>query len=667
MNAPADQTRSDTPRLRDIALAAIAGTCLRGNESRPSPEEAILQKTFDLVAGSGRTLAETFDAALQHPASGDVALVSVVQTLALERIEALAIALAASVEDDPLVGRVLAHVQAPVGGSRPTLGLICHAFDAAFETSNSTLARLLGGAAVQTGFLTILDDSAPLPERPLTVPAVLCLSLAGHDGSWPGATIGGKGTESVALPISVLDQAQRHATALGEQPHRALVLRTGSPAEGRAVAGAVAGSLERRPLFIETDKLAGLGPWLILRRLLPVHCLELSPGERRTFPAISGYTGPIVFVCGPEGAVETAHGAAASWILQVPAEDERRALWMSVLHEKAIAAQLARDFRHGAGRIAHLGRLAQHQAAIARHKKVGRDDVIAAAWTGEGSGLDALAEPLRTRVTDSALILGTSLRADLEALLLRCRGRDSLVDGLGESAKTRYRPGVRALFTGSSGTGKTLASGWIATQLGLPLYRVDLASVTSKYIGETEKNLSQLLARAEQAEVILLFDEADSLFGKRTDISDSNDRFANAQTNYLLQRIENYDGIVLLTSNSQSRFDASFARRLDFIVEFPAPGPEERRALWQSHLGEQSALDPAHLNQIAALIDVSGGHIRNAVLAAAVRAGHERRPIGYTDVLAGVDGELRKLGRQMAVQLKNDRRRAPTPPPAKPE
>ena len=136
---------------------------------------------------------------------------------------------------------------------------------------------------------------------------------------------------------------------------------------------------------------------------------------------------------------------------------------------------------------------------------------------------------------------------------------------------------MRALFTGPSGTGKTLAAGWIATRLGLPLYRVDLASVTSKYIGETEKNLSQLLARAEQAEVILLFDEADSIFGKRTDITDSNDRFANAQTNYLLQRIENYDGIVLLTSNSQARFDvgvrpaARFRHRLSAAAARRAP------------------------------------------------------------------------------------------------
>src|SRR5262249_57421353 len=115
----------------------------------------------------------------------------------------------------------------------------------------------------------------------------------------------------------------------------------------------------------------------------------------------------------------------------------------------------------------------------------------------------------------------------------------------------------------------------------VPLYRVDLASVTSKYIGETEKNLAQLLARAEQAEVVLLFDEADSLFGKRTDVNEANDRFANAQTNYLLQRIESFDGITLLTSNSRGRFDTAFSRRLDLVIEFPLPGPEERRALWQ--------------------------------------------------------------------------------------
>jgi SpoVK/Ycf46/Vps4 family AAA+-type ATPase len=239
----------------------------------------------------------------------------------------------------------------------------------------------------------------------------------------------------------------------------------------------------------------------------------------------------------------------------------------------------------------------------------------------------------------------------LEILLLRCRARDRLVRGLGVSTTARYHPGVRVLFVGPSGTGKTLAAGWLATRLGLPLYRVDLASVTSKYIGETEKNLAQLLARAEQAEVILLFDEADSLFGKRTDVKEANDRFANAQTNYLLQRIESFDGITLLTSNSRMRFDAAFTRRLDLIIEFSLPGPEERRALWMSHLGTAHQLSPKELNQLAAVADVGGGHIRNAVLTAAVLAQEAGRPIAFIEVIQGLMGEYRKLGRQLPVEL----------------
>ncbi|HET6232743.1 MAG TPA: ATP-binding protein, partial [Longimicrobiaceae bacterium] len=234
--------------------------------------------------------------------------------------------------------------------------------------------------------------------------------------------------------------------------------------------------------------------------------------------------------------------------------------------------------------------------------------------------------------------------------------RDGLADGLGASAAARYRPGMRTLFVGPSGTGKTLAAGWLATRLGLPLYRVDLSSVTSKYIGETEKNLAQLLARAEQAEVVLLFDEADSLFGKRTDVKEANDRFANAQTNYLLQRIEAYDGIVVLTSNARGRFDGAFSRRLDMIVDFPMPGPQQRLELWRSHLGTAHALETADLNRLAATADLGGGHIRNAVLAAAAVARRDGTPIGWAHVEGSLAAEYRKLGKPMPAGLR-------TPPP----
>jgi SpoVK/Ycf46/Vps4 family AAA+-type ATPase len=278
--------------------------------------------------------------------------------------------------------------------------------------------------------------------------------------------------------------------------------------------------------------------------------------------------------------------------------------------------------------------------------RLSREDIAAAARAAEGQGLGALAQPMADPVLDDALVVPAALRSDLEALATRCRVRDTLTDALGPAARTRYHPGVRALFVGPSGTGKTLAASWLATKLGIPMYRIDLAAVTSKYIGETEKNLAQLIARAEHAEVGLLFDEADSLFGKRTDVKDSNDRFANAQTNYLLQRIESFEGITVLTSNSRARFDSAFTRRLDAIIEFPLPAPEERRALWLAHLGEKHSLQVADINRLAAACDLAGGHIRNAVLAAAVTARAAQRAIAYADVVAGVAAECRKLGKQ---------------------
>jgi SpoVK/Ycf46/Vps4 family AAA+-type ATPase len=180
---------------------------------------------------------------------------------------------------------------------------------------------------------------------------------------------------------------------------------------------------------------------------------------------------------------------------------------------------------------------------------------------------------------------------------------------------------------------------------------VDLANITSKYIGETEKNLARLLARAERTEAVLLFDEADSLFGKRTDVRESNDRFANAQTNYLLQRIETFDSIALLTSNSRGRFDTAFSRRLDQIIEFPAPAPAERRALWQAHLGDHHALGMQELNLLAGQCDFPGGQIRNVVLAAAVAARARSEPIDLAKIQHALAAEYRKAGRPLPSAL----------------
>lgn len=635
--------------LTTFALAAVASQL--PDKKAGAPELLYLRDAQTALNGHGEHWSAGLSHYLGQPDPSDAPLIALGKELKFTTFELLSVALAASVENHLMAGRALARVQAPMGGSRPLLGLLATVFGETLAAESAPLAAFITGAAIQSGLIELLNDGAPLPERPASVPLPLCLALDGRDGAWPGATIGLGDIPTVPLPPSLIEKAHRHARGLEHSPQRALIIRTGSTAEGRSSAAEIAQAMQRRPAFIEGGKTTGLGPWLMMRELLPVFQFELAPGEQKALPSIACYHGPALVLCGPDGNVQVTGGAAMNWSLPVPPREERRALWRMAVGNIELADELASLHRHSSGRIALLGRLAQHRRSLNGHTYLTRADIATVAWSGEGAGLEGLAQPLPDPISDEALVLPPVLRAELETLVMRCRARDDLASGLGASAKARYCPGVRALFVGASGTGKTLAAGWLATRLGVPLYRVDLSAVTSKYIGETEKNLAQLLARAEQTEAVLLFDEADSMFGKRTDIKDSNDRFANAQTNYLLQRIETFDGITLLTSNSRTRFDESFSRRLDVIVDFPLPGPEERRTLWLAHLGENHGLTQAEINRIAVTADLGGGHIRNVVLLAAVLAQTANRHVAYVDVVRGLTDEYRKLGKQMPVEL----------------
>jgi SpoVK/Ycf46/Vps4 family AAA+-type ATPase len=203
---------------------------------------------------------------------------------------------------------------------------------------------------------------------------------------------------------------------------------------------------------------------------------------------------------------------------------------------------------------------------------------------------------------------------------------------------------VRALFAGASGTGKTLAARILAAELGLDLYRVDLASVVSKYIGETEKNLSRLFARAEEQDVILLLDEGDSLLTARTDVRSSNDRYANMETNYLLQRLEHYQGIFLVTTNTPGRIDSAFQRRMDVYIEFNPPNAAQRYDIWRLHCPAQHALEDGFMRTVAARCNLSGGQIRNAALHATVLAVDVGQPLSHAHLTEGIAREYRKMG-----------------------
>ncbi len=637
------------PSLQDCALVALARYL--GHSPEAEPLAQLLHQAQQAVEHRHSHWLAAAQACLEAPSPGDVPLVLLARQLGLTLLEQLAVALTVAVEEEPLVGRLIAVLQTP-NVSRPSLGLLSRTLADAAPPGLAPLHVLANGAAVRSGLLTRLNPEAPLAEQGLALPVSLYFALRDQDTPWPGTALGMSPHPEVPLPTSVLGQLRRHADTLSTLPRSALLIRGSSVAENRTVAASLATALGRRPLFLETERTEALTPYLLLRSLLPVFCFDLGPGERKQVPSLPFYEGPVLLLSGPEGSIEWPAGSMLTWSLPVPGQEERRALWEVALGDTALAGHLSEAHRHRMGRIAHLGRMARHHAAVDGRTTPEARDVVAATWSSEGGGLGSLAQALPDPINDEALVANPAIAEELHALELRCRARDGLAGRLGASATARYRTGVAALFVGPSGTGKTLAAGWLATRLGMPLYRVDLASVTSKYIGETEKNLAQIFARAEHAEVILLFDEADSLFGRRTDIRDSNDRFANAQTNYLLQRIESFDGIALLTSNSKGRFDQAFMRRLDAIIDFPMPGPEERRSLWQSHLGEGHRVAPRELNRLAAVAELCGGHIRNAVLFAAVLARQEARPIEYADLLQGFASEYKKLGRHVPAELR---------------
>jgi len=227
---------------------------------------------------------------------------------------------------------------------------------------------------------------------------------------------------------------------------------------------------------------------------------------------------------------------------------------------------------------------------------------------------------------------------------MRVRQRARVYDTWGFGAQSARGLGITALFSGYSGTGKTLAAEVLAHELQLDLYRIDLSQVVSKYIGETERNLGRVFDAAESGAAVLLFDEADALFGKRSEVRDSHDRYANIEVGYLLQRMEAYRGLAILTTNFRSALDTAFQRRVAFVVEFLMPDAAMRAAIWRTVFPEQMPTDGLDFDRLAQL-PLSGGSIRNVALAAAFHASHAGMPVAMAHIAAAAESEYRKVDR----------------------
>jgi SpoVK/Ycf46/Vps4 family AAA+-type ATPase len=241
------------------------------------------------------------------------------------------------------------------------------------------------------------------------------------------------------------------------------------------------------------------------------------------------------------------------------------------------------------------------------------------------------------------IVLSPERKALLHTVVERYRHANRVYDTWGFSPNPSR--GLVALFSGPSGTGKTLASEIIAGELGLDVFKLDLSSVVSKYIGETEKNLEQIFDAASAGNMVLFFDEADSLFGKRSEVKDARDRYANIEVSYLLQRLEGYDGLVILATNFEKNVDEAFLRRIHVRVEFSMPGVDERRAIWQANLPQGAPIEHLDLDWLSSQFELSGASIRNAAIHAAFSAAANGTDITMESAVLGVAHELRKMGR----------------------
>ncbi|HSK00905.1 MAG TPA: ATP-binding protein, partial [Kofleriaceae bacterium] len=389
-------------------------------------------------------------------------------------------------------------------------------------------------------------------------------------------------------------------------------------------------------------QLAGLVPAV---HGLDAVVLDDRGGAELAREVLAAHPGPLAVIAAPGASPPLPLGHAA---IDLPAlsETQRLGVWQRALEPAGYwlrdAAGLASRYRVGPGTIHRA------VAAVAGHDPLAPCDDRLDAFLRQTRDLRLAGHARRVeRLASWAdLVLPPDIMDSLRELVGRVRHRRVVFEDWGMGRTMATSRGLTALFQGQPGTGKTLVAGVIARELGLDLYQVDLSKVMSKWIGETERNLATIFDAAEDGQAILLFDEADSLFARRTEVRSSNDRYANLEVNYLLQRLDAFDGIAILTTNSGGSIDPAFKRRLSFRLSFPFPDEDTRAELWRAHLPrELPRAGELTFDVLARKYQLSGGYIRNACLRAAFLAAQEETSLHQHHLERAVALEFAELGK----------------------
>ncbi|MBI2203110.1 MAG: ATP-binding protein [Candidatus Rokubacteria bacterium] len=627
-----------------VVTGALDRHIARAEGDEPAADAADAQARLDALA----------DAASALPAPS--ALDAIAATFRLSAFERDVLLLCAGAELDARVAALCAAAQGDARRAYPTWGLALAALPDAHWSALAPIAPLrrwrlieLGGGELLTASLLRIDERIlhqlvgipQLDERlrgiverasaPIPLPASHEAAARRIERIWSAAD------PSVGAP---------HVQLCGDDPlARRAVAVTVCRTIGLDLHVMRAADV---PLVLaEREAVAHL--WnresLLARPALLVECDEPEGAEisAAVVPFVERLGGP-VFV-GAREPLRLRQRLSVTCDVRRPTASEQRVLWDRALgplgarlngQVDAVTAQ----FRLGLSGI----RAAGVEVATALVTEGGATERVL--WNAcrrqARPRLDGLAQRIEANATWDDLVIPERQRAVLAEIAAHVRHQLTVYERWGFGSRSARGLGVSALFHGPSGTGKTMAAEVLASELALDLYRIDLSQVVSKYIGETEKNLRRIFDAAEEGGAILLFDEADALFGKRSEVKDSHDRYANIEVSYLLQRMEAYRGLAVLTTNMKGALDSAFLRRLRFVVAFPFPDVADRAAIWGRIFPRETpteALDPVRL----ARLNVAGGNIRNIALHAAFLAAAAGEPVRMTHVLQAARGEYAKV------------------------
>ncbi|HUO38395.1 MAG TPA: ATP-binding protein, partial [Mycobacterium sp.] len=589
------------------------------------------------------------------------ALDAVCDTYGLSAFERTIVTVCAAPEFDGQFGELLATVQGRPDRCAPTFGLCLAAFLGAHWSA------LQPGAPLRYWHLIELGPG-PLTAAPLHIDEWLLHVLTGAGGLdqrlVPVMTpLEASGRLSGSAEAAVAALAVAWA---GSQPLPPVVLRGTGRQSRRAIVAEACDRLGWRPYVLnasdipagaaEQDTLLRL--WqrgaMLERAALLVECPDTDDtGVRGALDRfVDRLTTPSAVALADGGRAGTRPGPTVD--APKPSRAEQREIWLHSLgvDERFAALNGAVDrvidqFDMEPSAIAVAAAQALNDGHLHRTERDAGSLIWSACRDTTRGGLDQLAQRLQSTATFDDLVLPDPQRSLLGDILVHIRHRSRVYDEWGMAGPSLRGLGVSALFAGPSGTGKTLAAEVLANAMALDLYRIDLSQVVSKYIGETEKNLRRIFEAATGSGAVLLFDEADALFGKRSEVRDSHDRYANVEISYLLQAMESYRGLAVLTTNMRGALDPAFMRRLRFLVTFPFPNAAQRAEIWRRAFPPATPTQGLNVAKLAQLT-VAGGNIRAIALHAAFTAAEAGVPVGMREVLHAAVAEYAKLERPLS-------------------